>query len=70
MRVAFLDSYGRFSKDPNTIAEIRVFEGDDPAEFTSMTVIEYRALPRADREVLQLADSAAGLIDTSDKSNA
>jgi len=52
MRVAFLDRFGRFCKDPRDLFE------------------QYRKLSRADQMALQQADSAAGLIDTSDKSNA
>lgn len=70
MRVAFLDRYGRFAKDTADVAEVRVFPGDNPAEYTSMTAAEFKALPTAEKTSLYQAGSAAGLIDTSDKSNA
>jgi hypothetical protein len=70
MRVAFLDRFGRFCKDPRDLFEVRKFPGDDPDVYTSLTLEQYRKLSRADQMALQQADSAAGLIDTSDKSNA
>lgn len=70
MRVAFLDRHGRFAKAPEDVAEVRIFEGEDPATYRSLTGEQFRALPRAEQDDLRNAGSAAGLIDTSDKSNA
>lgn len=70
MRVAFLDRYGRFAKQTSDVAEVRVFPGDDPEVYTTITAANYAKLTKAEQDTLKLADSAAGLIDTSTKSNA
>jgi hypothetical protein len=70
MRVAFLDQHGRFAKQPSDVAEVRIFPTDDPGDYQSLTAEQFKALQRAEQQQLRLADSAAGLIDTSQKSNA
>lgn len=70
---AFLDAQGRFAKDPDLVATVRIWfaPGDSPAApWTELTVEEFNALAPAARETIRNAGSAAGLVVTEGKSNA
>lgn len=65
---AFLDRYERFAKSEDAIVTVRVFYGANV--FEDLTYAQFRALPKARRELITNSGSGAGRIDTSTKSNA
>ncbi len=71
LAVAFLDEFDRFAKDDDHVDHVRLFY---PSTYCTrvfdLTAAEYRALNSATRDAIAMAPSAAGLIDTSTKSNA
>lgn len=70
-RSAFLDDLGRFAKDKDQVAVVRLwFAGDSPQIYTEITYDEFKALDREDRDAINNAGSAAGFVDTEGKSNA
>lgn len=73
---AFLDVHGRFAKDAEFVTFVRVFYQNDDSPplpnqtFEDITLEQFGALTAEEREQIRNAGSAAGLIDTEDKSNA
>lgn len=68
---AFLDAQGRFAKDEDTVATVRLYFVDSPAEYhEDLTAEEFDALTPAERETIRNSGSGAGRIVTAGKSNA
>lgn len=66
-RSAFLDVHGRFAKDDEAVAIVRLFF---PGREVDLTVTEYRSLSAAAKETIKNTGSGAGFVDTSTTSNA
>lgn len=70
-RSAFLDRFGRFAKREEDVYAVRLWaEGADPADYQTLTAVEFNALSAARKLEIKNLESAAGYIDTSTKSNA
>lgn len=68
---AFLDRFGRYAKSEEARDVLRVFYPSSFCDtFGDIPIATFRRLPRATRDALNNAPSAAGLVDTEGKSNA
>lgn len=63
----FLDRYGRFAKDDDAVATVRLFFSNYHVD---LTAAEYASLSDAAKDTIKNSGSAAGRIDTLHKSNA
>jgi hypothetical protein len=71
VRAAFLDEFGRFAKREEDVTEVRLWAaGALPHQYTSLTIAEFDALTKAERDDIRNLGSGAGLVVTEGKSNA